>query len=249
ALFPRVMGDVGELGKEVEEEEEEEELLREEKERNFSRVEEFNINTWKFREVNPAITRSLEDELDLSNWEPVAETLGLTNSQIERCLRSDAFTHAVFHHDGGCPHFQDLTVKRFLKTLLEHNRRDILSKLEKFVRLKPGSDAAKTFTVYPEGSAGTFLQKVDAVLPVLSPQLLRQIQNRDFSREIQNRDFSRESEWEKRYNCFAHSMMLDQHVEYGSKNGFCRAVCPARFPEETSSSSSSSSSTQEVFSV
>ncbi|XP_063856595.1 uncharacterized protein LOC135098260 isoform X1 [Scylla paramamosain] len=149
------MGDVGELGKEVEEEEEEEEeLLREEKERNFSRVEEFNINTWKFREVNPAITRSLEDELDLSNWEPVAETLGLTNSQIERCQRSDAFTHAVFTTMEECPHFQDLTVKRFLKTLLEHNRRDILSKPEKFVRLKPGSDAAKTFTVYPEGSAG-----------------------------------------------------------------------------------------------
>ncbi|XP_063855316.1 uncharacterized protein LOC135097397 isoform X2 [Scylla paramamosain] len=46
-----------------------------------------------------------------------------------------------------CPHFQDLTVKRFLKTLLEHNRRDILSKPEKFVRLKPGSDAVKTFTL------------------------------------------------------------------------------------------------------
>ncbi|KAK8373176.1 hypothetical protein O3P69_011287, partial [Scylla paramamosain] len=123
-----------------------------------------------------------------------------------RCLRSDAFTHAVFTTMEECPHFQDLTVKRFLKTLLEHNRRDILSKPEKFVRLS------------------TFLQKVDAVLPVLSPQLLRQIQNRDFSRE---------SEWEKRYNRFAHSMMLDQHVEYGSKNGFCRAVCPARFPEES----------------
>ncbi|XP_063857535.1 uncharacterized protein LOC135099027 isoform X3 [Scylla paramamosain] len=294
------MGDVGELGKEVEEEEEVEELLREEKERNFSRVEEFNINTWKFREVNPAITRSLEDELDLSNWEPVAETLGLTNSQIERCLRSDAFTHAVFTTMEECPHFQDLTVKRFLKTLLEDNRRDILSKLEKFVRPKPGSDAAKTFTLSiqrdpqvlvvescldsvdgkqsgfqskvvvihaqdtredalqlasqlrnpmegnrlyvlllqeskkntqvksslrcdPWNSIHKWFIKVDAVLPVLSPQLLRQIQNRDFSRE---------SEWEKRYNRFAHSMMLDQHVEYGSKNGFCRAVCPARFPEE-----------------
>ncbi|XP_063883915.1 uncharacterized protein LOC135112894 isoform X2 [Scylla paramamosain] len=200
-----------------------------------------------------------------------------------------------------CPHFQDLTVKRFLKTLLEHNRRDILSKPEKFVRLKPGSDAAKTFTLSiqrdpqvlvvescldsvdgkqsgfqskvvvihaqdtredalqlasqlrnpmegnrlyvlllqeskkntqvksslrcdPWNSIHKWFIKVDAVLPVLSPQLLRQIQNRDFSRE---------SEWEKRYNCFAHSMMLDQHVEYGSKNGFCRAVCPARFPEES----------------
>ncbi|XP_063855671.1 uncharacterized protein LOC135097650 isoform X2 [Scylla paramamosain] len=84
----------------------------------------------------------------------------------------------------------------------------------------------------PWNSIHKWFIKVDAVLSVLSPQLLRQIQNRDFSREIQNRDFSRESEWEKRYNRFAHSMMLDQHVEYGSKNGFCRAVCPARFPEE-----------------
>lgn len=295
----RVMGDVAQLGKELEEEVEE--LLREEKERTFSWVEEFNINMWKFREVNPVIMRSLEDELDLSNWEPIAETLGLTNSQIERCQRSNAFTHTVFTTMEECPHFQDLTVKRFLKTLLEHNRRDILSKLEKFVRLKPRSDAAKTFTLSiqrdpqvlvvesslgsvdgkqsgfrakvllihaqdtredalqlasqlrnpmegkrlyvlllqeskntqvksslrcdPWNSIHKWFMKVDAVVPVLSPQFLRQIQNRDFSRE---------SEWEKRYNRFAYSMMLDQYVEYGSKNRFCRAVCPARFLEEVS---------------
>ncbi|MPC61798.1 hypothetical protein E2C01_055875 [Portunus trituberculatus] len=64
---------------------------------------------------------------------------------------------------------------------------------------------------------------VDAVVPVLSPQFLRQIQNRDFSTE---------SEWEKRFNRYTYIMMLDQYVECGSKNRFCRAVCPARFLEE-----------------
>ncbi|KAK8373129.1 hypothetical protein O3P69_017360 [Scylla paramamosain] len=217
--------------------------------RNFSRVEEFNINTWKFREVNPAITRSLEDELDLSNWEPVAETLGLTNSQIERCLRSDAFTHAVFTTMEECPHFQDLTVKRFLKTLLEHNRRDILSKLEKFVRLKPGSDAAKTFTVYPEGSAGAgggillgqcacntqahFSKRLTLCCRYCRLSFCVRFRT-ETSAERFRTETSAERVREKRYNCFAHSMMLDQHVEYGSKNGFCRAVCPARFPEERS---------------
>ncbi len=65
------------------------------------------------------------------------------------------------------------------------------------------------------------------MVTVLSPQLLRQIKDRDFSGE---------SEWDKRYNRFPHSM-LDQHVEYGSKNRFCRAVCPARFLEEVGDAS------------
>ncbi|KAK8372881.1 hypothetical protein O3P69_018943 [Scylla paramamosain] len=106
-----------------------------------------------------------------------------------------------------CPHFQDLTVKRFLKTLLEHNRRDILSKLEKFVRLKPGSDAAKTFTVYPEGSAGAgggillgqcacntqahFSKRLTLCCRYCRLSFCVRFRT-ETSAEIQNRDFSRE---------------------------------------------------------
>ena len=53
--------------------------------RTFAWVEELNINLWKFRDMNPVLMRSLEDEMDLSRWEPIAESLGLTNAQIEVC--------------------------------------------------------------------------------------------------------------------------------------------------------------------
>ncbi|KAK8373136.1 hypothetical protein O3P69_011276 [Scylla paramamosain] len=162
---------------------------------------------------------------------------------VESCLDSVDGKQSGFQSKVVVIHAQDtredaLQLASQLRNPMEGNRLYVLLLQES----KKNTQVKSSLRCDPWNSIHKWFIKVDAVLPVLSPQLLRQIQNRDFSRE---------SEWEKRYNCFAHSMMLDQHVEYGSKNGFCRAVCPARFPEETSSSSSSSSSssTQEVFSV
>ncbi|XP_063862072.1 uncharacterized protein LOC135107742 isoform X1 [Scylla paramamosain] len=162
---------------------------------------------------------------------------------VESCLDSVDGKQSGFQSKVVVIHAQDtredaLQLASQLRNPMEGNRLYVLLLQES----KKNTQVKSSLRCDPWNSIHKWFIKVDAVLPVLSPQLLRQIQNRDFSRE---------SEWEKRYNRFAHSMMLDQHVEYGSKNGFCRAVCPARFPEETSSSSSSSSSssTQEVFSV
>ncbi|XP_063855455.1 uncharacterized protein LOC135097462 isoform X2 [Scylla paramamosain] len=143
---------------------------------------------------------------------------------VESCLDSVDGKQSGFQSKVVVIHGQDtredaLQLASQLRNPMEGNRLYVLLLQES----KKNTQVKSSLRCDPWNSIHKWFIKVDAVLPVLSPQLLRQIQNRDFSRE---------SEWEKRYNCFAHSMMLDQHVEYGSKNGFCRAVCPARFPEE-----------------
>lgn len=62
--------------------------------------------------------------------------------------------------------------------------------------------------------------QMNVVVPVLSPQYLRQIQNRDTDETVG---------CEQRYNRYVYRMLLDQFVDKGSKNYFCRAVCPARY--------------------
>ncbi|MPC49076.1 hypothetical protein E2C01_042867 [Portunus trituberculatus] len=141
------MPDVSQVGMELKEEVEE--LLKEEKERTFPWLEKFDINIWKFRAMNPVVMRSLEDEMDISEWQPIAESLGLNNAQIQRCQRSGTFTRAVFNTMEEYPQFQHLTVKRFLEILIHHNRRDILSKMEEFARL---SESLQHFDLWTRGA-------------------------------------------------------------------------------------------------
>ncbi|KAG0717559.1 hypothetical protein GWK47_054177 [Chionoecetes opilio] len=291
---------IAKLGQDLEDEVQQD--LEEESNRSFLWLEQCNISIWEFRNQNPALMRSLEDELDITKWDRVAEELGLSFQQIERCrtCHRGSFTREVFGIMQECPQYQDLTLKDFLEILLRHKRRDILLMLKKYSRLGREVCAPKTFTLSiqqerevvvmaanmgrSDGKQSSFMARVlllhahdtkedalklastlrnpgtsgrrlnvlllqqsdnktvknslrvdpwnsihkwftmiDAVVPVLSPQFLLQIQNRDL-------DTGRG--WEKRYNRYVYSMILDQYVEYGSKNYSCRAMCPARFQNE-----------------
>lgn len=81
----------------------------------------------------------------------------------------------------------------------------------------------------PYNSIHKWFLSVDVVVPVLSPQLLRQIQNLDTD-DTDARDARRDLE--KNCNRYVYRMMLDQFVEIGCKNFSCRAVCPGRYLSE-----------------
>ncbi|XP_063858034.1 uncharacterized protein LOC135099567 [Scylla paramamosain] len=117
---------------------------------------------------------------------------------VESCLDSVDGKQSGFQSKVVVIHAQDtredaLQLASQLRNPMEGNRLYVLLLQES----KKNTQVKSSLRCDPWNSIHKWFIKVDAVLPVLSPQLLRQIQNRDFSREIQNRDFSRESEWEK----------------------------------------------------
>lgn len=70
---------------------------------------------------------------------------------------------------------------------------------------------------------------MDVVVPVLSPQFLRQIQNLDME-DTDGTEGRRD--FEKHCNRYVYRMLLDQFVESGCKNFSCRAVCPGQYLRE-----------------
>ncbi|XP_071550039.1 uncharacterized protein [Panulirus ornatus] len=75
----------------------------------------------------------------------------------------------------------------------------------------------------PCNSIHKWFKQVDYVVPVLSPQFLRQIQNRDWE---SNR------EKEKRYNRYVYRLTLDDYVCKESRNYKCLALCPSKYIKE-----------------
>ncbi|XP_069185981.1 uncharacterized protein [Procambarus clarkii] len=82
---------------------------------------------------------------------------------------------------------------------------------------------ASQLRIDPGNSIHKWFKQVDFVVPVLSPQFLRQIQNQDWDSNCMD---------EKRYNRFVYRLTLDHYVNKGSRNYKCRPLCPSEYHSE-----------------
>ncbi|XP_053651814.1 uncharacterized protein [Cherax quadricarinatus] len=88
---------------------------------------------------------------------------------------------------------------------------------------EPAGPVARQLRIDPCNSIHKWFKQVDFVVPVLSPQFLRQIQNRDWDSNCVD---------ERRYNRFIYRLTLDHYVHKGSRNYKCRPLCPAEYFSE-----------------
>lgn len=89
------------------------------------------------------------------------------------------------------------------------------------------ADIANALLEDPGNSIHKWFKQVDFVVPVLSPQFLRQLQDRDSDPDTLQ---------ERQYNRYLYRMLLDDYVAKMSKNYKCRALYVPEYCTEVRSS-------------